>query len=155
MSQSAFKFNEMYYEDVVVGDEFIIGEHRITKDEIIDFAKVWDPMPYHIDEDLANASHFGGLIAAGSHLLSLRMRLCHSNGISPHVIASGGYDDVRFNAPARVNDLLTLHVEVLEKRESKSKPDRGIFTLGYKLVNEAGETTLSHTDIIFIRKRDA
>jgi len=149
----SFKFDQMFFEDVVVGERFIMGEHRLTKEEIIEFALAWDPMPFHIDEDLAKASHFGGLIAAGSHLMSLRMKICHTNGISPNVIASAGYDHVRFENPAYVGDLLTLHVEVLEKRESKSKPDRGYFKLDYRMLNEAGETTLSHTDTIFIRKR--
>jgi acyl dehydratase len=147
--------NQYTFEDLTVGDTYVIGRHQLERQEILDFGRQWDPMPFHIDEDLANASHHGGLIASGTHMLAIRIKLLQSHGTNPYVIASMGYEEVKFLLPSRPGDEVTLHGECVWKRESKSQPDRGIAKFSFTLINQKDETVLSMVDTIFILKSDA
>jgi len=86
-------------------------------------------------------------------LLAIKMRLVHQLPFRRTVIAGVGFDEVRFHRPARPGDALTLELTWRDKRRSKSKPDRGIVSGDYALINAAGETVLSHIDTIFMRLR--
>ena len=97
----------------------------------------------------------GGLIASGSHLIAIRIKLIQSDGINPYVIAAMGWDEVRFIRPGRPGDHLTLFSECTGKRSSKSKPDLGIVNNYYELINQIGEVTMSMKDTLFMRKREA
>ena len=147
--------NTETYEEFTVGDRYEVGSYDLTKDEIMEFARRWDPMPYHIDEEAAAASQHGGIIASGAHLLALRIHLIQRNGTNPNVVASGGYDQVRFLRPARAGDTLTLFGECKEKRESRSKPDRGVVTIEMTLQNQDGEPVLSMLDTIVVYRAGA
>ena len=147
--------NTETYEEFVVGNRYEIGSYQLTKDEIMEFARRWDPMPFHIDEEAAAASQHGGIIACGSHLMALRVYLIQRNGTNPNVVASGGYDQVRFLQPARAGETLTLFGECKEKRESRSKPDRGVVTIELTLKNQDGEPVLSMLDTIIVYKAGA
>ena len=147
--------NTETYEEFVVGNRYEIGSYQLTKDEIMEFARRWDPMPFHIDEEAAAASQHGGIIACGSHLMALRVYLIQRNGTNPHVVASGGYDQVRFLQPGRPGETLTLFGECKEKRESRSKPDRGVVTIELTLKNQDGEPVLSMLDTIIVYKAGA
>tara|TARA_B100000315_G_scaffold104284_1_gene95528 strand:- start:953 stop:1426 length:474 start_codon:yes stop_codon:yes gene_type:complete len=151
--QTLNSFKSLAYEDFKVGQKLELGTHQLGRDEIIEFAKEWDPMPFHIDEKAGEESPHGGLIASGSHLIAIRIKLIQSDGINPYVIAAMGWDEVRFLRPGRPDDLLTLISECLEKRSSKSKPDRGIVRSSYELINQNSETTMSMTDTLLVRKR--
>jgi len=153
--QTFNSFKTMAYEDFEVGHKLELGVHRLGRDEIIEFAKEWDPMPFHIDEQAAVESPHRGLIASGSHLIAIRIKLIQSDGINPYVIAAMGWDEIRFIRPGRPDDLLTLYSECIEKRTSKSKPDRGIVKCSYELINQHGETTMSMSDTLLVRKRNA
>jgi len=147
--------NTETYEEFAVGDRYEIGTYHLAKDEIMEFARRWDPMPYHIDEEAAAASQHGGIIASGTHLLALRIHLIQRNGTNPNVVASGGYDQVRFLRPARAGDTLTLFGACKEKRESRSKPDRGVVTIEMTLQNQDGEPVLFMLDTIIVYKAGA
>lgn len=151
---SELRTGDYAYEDVVVGAPHQLGTYALEAEEIKSFAKRWDPMPFHIDEDLAAASPFGGLTASGTHLLAIRIALIHEQGINPHVIASLGYEEVKFLNPARPGDKLTLFVECIWKRESASRPGQGLTRWQHTLENQDGETVLSMLDTILIRKAE-
>lgn len=144
--------NTHTYEQYTVNDKFLIGSYTMEKDEIMAFARRWDPMPFHVDEAAAAATQHGGIIACGSHLMAIRIHIIQRDGTNPHVVASGGYGEVRFHMPARPGDVMTLYGECLEKRVSKSKPDRGVVTLGFTMENQNGDTVLSMTDTIIVMK---
>ncbi len=89
------------WEDVEIGAVALSGPYAVDDDEIVSFAERYDPLPIHVDRAAAAASRFGGLIAAAGHVLAIRQRLMHHFGWRAGVIASIGYDDVRFLAPLR------------------------------------------------------
>lgn len=142
--------NDYTYEQISVGDTFKIGEHRLDAEEIMEFGRQWDPMPFHIDEELAKQTPFNGLIASGTHMLAIRIKLLQSQGINPAVIASLGYNDVKFLLPARPGDVLALLIECLSKRESNSRPNQGIVQFRLSLENQKGETVMSMLDSVLV-----
>lgn len=144
--------NSFGFDDIEVGDRWELGREVLDRDEVIEFAKRWDPMPMHIDEDLAKATPFGGLTASGTHLLAIRIQMLQAHGINPHVVASFGYEEVLFLKPARPGDTLTLFGECVWKRESKSQSDRGIVKFKFTLVDQHEEEVLSMLDSIMVLK---
>ena len=75
-------YRDFYYEDIQVGDEASHGDYQTTKEELIAFAKQWDPMIFHTDEDVAKTTPHGGLIAPGTYLLAIRIKLLHQGGVN-------------------------------------------------------------------------
>ncbi len=149
----ALNQKEFYFDDIEIGHSESLGSYTLSAENIVEFAEKWDPMPFHVNQDNCEASIHGGLIACGVHLLGIRMILTHNMEALEAVVASFGYDDVRFKAPARPGDTLSLFAEWTEMRESNSRPDCGIAKLFYRLGNQDGETVLSHFDNLLIRKR--
>jgi acyl dehydratase len=141
----------IFFEDVIPGTAIHAGPHIIPEDELVAFASAWDPLPIHVDK--AFAAEHGGLTAPGVYLLAIKMQLVHSLPLRQTMIASFGYDEVRFLRPARPGDALMLELKWTEKRLSQSKPDRGIVTGRYSLINAAGEVVMSHLDTVLMRLR--
>ncbi len=122
----------------------------VDRDEMVDFAKRWDPLPIHVDSEVAASN--GGLTAPGLFILAVKQRLIHQ--LPEHaVIASFGYDEVRFHHPLRPGDEVHLRYEYVETRPSSSKPDRGIVTVRLSLVRNDDEVVMSHLDTILVRRR--
>ena len=142
----------LFYEDLEVGRVLVSPAHVVDEAELVQFARTWDPLPAHIDK-AAGERDFGSLTAPGLYMLALKQRLIHQ--MARHeVIASFGYDEVRFLNPVRPGQTVRVHEEVISKRESGSKPDRGIVTLRFSLKNEQGEVALTHLDTVLVRRRD-
>ena len=116
----------LYFEELQIGIRSAAGPYSLTKEEIIRFAKQYDPIPRHIDEELAAQSVFGGLTASGSHTFAIYILL--SGQLQPHfqVLMGLGWDELRLTNPVRPGDALDLEMTILELRPSKSKPDWGI-----------------------------
>jgi acyl dehydratase len=112
----------IFFEDMTPGEGQIGPSVTVDRDELVGFARDWDPMPFHVDE-AAGVAAFGSLTAPGLYVLALKQRLIHALP-EPHAgIASLGYDEVRFLAPVRPGDSLTLKVQWISRRPSDSKPD--------------------------------
>jgi acyl dehydratase len=116
----------LYFEDTEVGTICKAGPYLVPKEEIIQFAKQYDPVPRHIDEEAAARSIFGGLTACSAHTFSIFILLTTRLQPRLHVRAGMGWDELRLPNPVRPGDELDLRMDVMEKRESKSKPDRGV-----------------------------
>jgi acyl dehydratase len=144
--------DDIFYEDVNPGDMLRAGPYVIPEQELLDFATAWDPLPIHVDKDYA-APH-GGITAPGLYLLAVKMRLVHRLPFRRTVIVGFGFDEVRFHRPVHPGEALTLELTWRDKRRSNSKPDRGIVSGHYALLNAAGETVLSHLDTILMRLRN-
>src|SRR5271154_1100044 len=115
------------FEDMEVGKTFEIGEHTFTREEIVTFATQFDPQPFHIDDEAAVHSPYGGLIASGWHTCSVMMSLLVRNAFAGSTsMGSPGIDDIRWLKPVRVGDTIRMTNTILDKRVSASKPDRGI-----------------------------
>jgi acyl dehydratase len=133
--------SERYFEDFVVGQVHKpSGRVRVEKNEIIAFAKQFDPQPFHLDEDAARNSIFGRLVASGWHTAALTMRLIAG---SEYRAATGtiglGFDGLRWPIPVHPGDELRIESEVLEMRTSKSRPDRGLLKIRTRTFNQDGE----------------
>jgi len=145
----------LYYDDIEIGATSSFGDYEITKDEVVEFASRWDPQPFHIDEQVAEASIYGSLTASGSHIMAIRTWLLFHQPGRLAVIGALGWDEVRFPNPARVGDRLSVTMEYLDKKESQSKPDRGIVRARITVTNQKGTTVLEHIDVILVAKRGA
>jgi acyl dehydratase len=132
------------YEDFEVGKTYEIGEHTFTRDEIVAFAGQFDPQPFHVDEQAAAASPFGELIASGWHTCSVMMGLLVRNTFTGSAsMGSPGIDEIRWLKPVRVGDTIRMTTDVLDKRVSASKPDRGIVSTQWNGINQHGETVIT------------
>jgi acyl dehydratase len=130
-----------YAEDYQVGEVVDLGDCILTKEEIISFAQTWDPQPFHIDEQAAAATMFGGLIASGWHVALIMMRLMlRSDFISAETsLGSPGADGLKWLMPVRPGDRLSGTVEVTSVRISRSKPGIGFVTTVARLRNQSDE----------------
>lgn len=145
----------LFWEDFVVGATFDLGERAISRDEIIDFARQFDPQPFHVDEAAAQESMFGGLIASGWHTCSLLMRLmCDGYLLRSASLGSPGVEQVRWLRPVRPGDLLRGRMTVLETRSSQSEPDRGVVRSRFELFSQRDELVMSMEGLGMFRKRD-
>jgi acyl dehydratase len=146
---------ERYFEDYQVGmvDEF--GEVLVTAEEIVEFARRYDPQTMHVDAVAAAAGRFGGLIASGWHTGSLTMRLFVEHYLSKvATLPSPGIDELRWVRPVRPGDTLRMRVTVVETRRSKSKPDRGIVRSLVEVLNQNGEVVMSQRPMNLMLCRD-
>ena len=146
--------NDRYFEDYIEGDVFRFGSIAVAADEIVAFAKQFDPQSFHTDPEAAKQSPFGGLIASGWHTAALMMRLFADHYLT-HVasLASPGIDELRWLKPVRPGDTLSIRVTVLKAVPSKSKPDRGVVTSGVEVLNQADESVMTLTAVNFIARR--
>lgn len=140
MSASDPTSDLLYYEDFVEGETFETGQYEVTAEEIITFATEYDPLPFHVDEDLAAETMTEGLIASGWHVLSMQMRMIY-DGILYRTASMGsfGLDDVRWIAPVRPGNILSLKRTALSKRVSKSRPEMGIIQFKWEVYDQTGE----------------
>ena len=134
----------LYLEDFTPGQEIELGSLSVSKEEIIAFAIQFDPQPFHIEEDAAKETIYGGLIASGWHTVSLHMRLL-ADGLLANAASMGspGVDEVRWLKPVRPGDTLSSRGVVNEVVPSRSKPDRGMLKTTYEMYNQNGEIVLS------------
>ncbi len=128
-----------YLEDFKLGEILTWGIFTVTEEDIIRFGNEFDPIPIHTDAVAAKKSQFGTLIASGWHVAAVMQRMQYECYIKhSSVIASPGVDGMEFLAPVRPGDKLSLRVEIMEVRRSKSKPDRGILRGLISVTNQDG-----------------
>lgn len=134
----------LYFEDFHTGQVFTLGTHQIGAEEIIAFAKEFDPQPQHIDPVAAKSSILGGLAASGWHLCALSMRMM-VDGLFARAASMGspGIEEVQWRKPVYAGDVLQLRTEILGSRES-SRPDRGYIRMRFALsrMGNTGEPQL-------------
>jgi len=143
-----------YFEDIAIGERRDCGGKLVTKDEIIAFATKFDPQPFHIDEEAAKKSIFGGLIASGWHTGSMVMRMMVDNFTAKVAsVGSPGFDNLRWLKPVRPGDTLHVRSECIEKIESKSRPNLGIVKFKNETLNQKGEVVMTMTAIgLYLRR---
>jgi acyl dehydratase len=154
MKETAEKLSRQYFEDFVVGQVFNSGRLRVDKEAIVAFAREFDPQPYHIDEEAARNSVFGGLVASGWHTAALTMRLLVGSEFRPAGGILGiGFDELRWPRPVRPGDELYVRSEVLEVRPSKSRPDRGTIAARNTTFNQNDEAVQLFTAKLLVPRR--
>ena len=145
----------LYFEDAEIGTICAAGPYLVKKNEIIQFAKQYDPVPRHLDEEAAARSIFGGLTASSAHTFAVFISLTPKLQPRLHVLAGMGFDELRLPNAVRPGDELDLETIVLEKRESKSKSDRGIVRNQIRLRNQRREIVLQGISNILVARRPA
>ena len=147
---------DRYFEDYVPGSVHEFGSIAVEEAEMINFARRFDPQPFHIDPEAAKQSIFGGLIASGWHTASLMMRLFVDHYLS-HVASLGspGVDELRWLRPVFPGDKLSMRVTILEACLSRSKPDRGIVRSYIEVLNQSSEVVMTMKAVNLLRCRDA
>lgn len=145
-----------YLEDLAAGQRYAGGTVTVHAAEIKAFAAAFDPQPFHLDEEAARASIFGGLVASGWHTMALTMRmLVDGQARSLQGLVGLGADDLRWPRPVFPGDVLAVEWEVLEVRPSSTRPDRGTARLGITTRNQRGELVLSLVTTILLPRRPA
>jgi acyl dehydratase len=146
---------EVFLDDLEVGQRHRLGTRVVRREEIVAFAREYDPQPFHVDEDVARSSIYGGLIASGWYTVCLFMRL-FVDGFLQHAASMGspGIDELRWLKPVRHDDRLSGQIEILEIRPSRSRPDRGIARMRCSVSNQQGEEVLSMIANVMFRRRE-
>jgi acyl dehydratase len=145
----------IYFEDLVVGAQTEFGSYDVTREEVLDFARKYDPQPFHLSDAEAAKTHFGRIAASGWHTAAMTMAV-----IARHVVdqeqaglGSPGIDELRWKKPVYPGDTLYVRGEILEKTPSRSRPELGSFRTQTIVTNQDGETVMTFISIVLIRRR--
>lgn len=159
--------SRMFYLDTCpLGERIDLGEVGISREEILRFARAFDPQPFHVDEAAARATHFGGLIASGWHSCALWMRAnvhtrqrlldampATERDLATHSAGIGlGFEDLIWPAPVRPGDRLHAYITACERTESKSRPDWGRIRARAELVNQSGALVVRFFPTLLLRR---
>lgn len=150
----------MYWEEVEIGLRRELGSYTFSEDEIVRFARKYDPQPFHIDAQAAKRSHFGGIIASGWHTAAIWMKLAIADrqkpgNTSPLLRAgvSPGYEDMRWLKPVRPGMTLTYSSETVGKVELKSRKDVAILLTRNEARDESGTLVFVFTGKGLVQRR--
>jgi acyl dehydratase len=145
----------IYFEDLKVGDETYFGSYEVTREEVIDFARKYDPQPFHLSDEAAAKTHFRRLAASGWHTCAMTMAV-----IARHVVeteqaglGSPGVDELRWLKPVYPGDTLHVSSTLVEVRPSRSKPEIGSFRSATTVTNQEGVPVMTFTSIVLMRRR--
>ena len=145
---------DRYFEDYRIGERVEFGSYRMTEEQIVAFARDFDPQPFHVDKDAARQSVYGGLVASGWHTASAMMRMMVDHFISPKTsMGSPGMDEIRWLKPVRPGDTLRVRVTILSAKRSTSKPDRGVIDQRVEVINQHGDVVMASKGIGMYRCR--
>ena len=142
----------LYFEDVEVGSARTSGAFELTEDEIIEFAREWDPQPFHIDPEAARASPFKGLTASACHIFSIAGKLLSQ--MEPLAVIAAARHELDLVRPARPGDTLALTVKCVEQRPSRTKLDRGTVRLESELTTPDEQVTARLTSTLVLARRE-
>jgi len=144
-----------YFEDLEVGAETYFGSYEVTRDEILEFARKYDPQPFHLSEEEAAKTHFGRIAASGWHTCAMTMAV-----IARHVVddeqaglGSPGIDELRWRRPVYPGDTLHVRGTIVDRTASRSKPHMGSFRTEMIVTNQDDQAVMTFTSIVLIRRR--
>ncbi len=144
---------ERYFEDLKVGDRFESQTYKVSEEQIVTFAREFDPQPFHIDREIAATTMFGGIFASGWHTAAITMRLF----VQALNFAEGaiglGVDELRWPNSVKPGDVLQVETAILDARESRSKPTHGIIRIRNVTTNQRGEMVQTMFASALVRRR--
>ncbi len=145
----------MHFEDFNVGDTFVTEGVEVTAEDIVEYARRYDPQPFHLDPEAARESIYGSLIASGFHIFSMAFGAIARTGIfEGGGQGSPGIHDVRWVSPARPGDTLHTDIKVLDKRLSRTRADRGYVTMRFDTRNQRGDLVATYTSNQILLRRE-
>jgi acyl dehydratase len=146
-----------YFEDIEIGAETHFGSVEVSREEVLDFARKYDPQPFHLSDEAAAKTYFGRLSASGWHTCAMTMGV-----IARYVVAdeqaglgSPGIDELRWLKPVYPGDTLNVNGRIVDKTPSRSKPEIGTFRTETTVTNQDNVAVLRFTSIVLIRRRPA
>ncbi len=144
-----------YFEDIAVGEKASFGAYVVTRDEVIEFARKYDPQPFHLSDDAAAATHFGRLAASGWHTAAMTMAmLVQQMGVTPQAsLGSPGIDELRWVKPVYPGDTLRCETEILETRASASRPEMGVYKSRTAVFNQDDVMVMTFVSAMMIATR--
>ena len=146
--------SERYFDDLTPGDRFKSATYEVTEEQIISFAREFDPQPFHLDAAVADQTMFKGLIASGWHTAAITMRLfVQTLNFSEGAIGLG-VDELRWPNAVRPGDALHVETEIVDLRVSRSKPSHGVVRLRNVTVNQHGEVVQTMSASALVLRRD-
>ncbi|HVM21713.1 MAG TPA: MaoC family dehydratase [Sphingomicrobium sp.] len=145
----------IYFEDLEVGAESHFGSYAVTREEVLDFARKYDPQPFHLSDEEAAKTHFGRIAASGWHTCAMTMAVVARYAVDHRQagLGSPGIDELRWKKPVYPGDTLHVSGKIIEKTPSRSRPEIGSFRTHMTVANQDGETVMSFTSIVLIRRR--
>lgn len=144
--------DRLYADDLEVGTHLTLGTCTVTEDEIVSFARRWDPQAHHVDRAASRTGYFGGIIASGIHTMAMMQRLLVDGFLTRVVVVAGrGIDQLSFPAPVRPGDVLTGAVEITAIEPGR--PGRADVTTRLSLRNQDGVVVLDMTAVSVIARR--
>ncbi len=146
-----------FFEDIQVGDRASFGSYEVTREEVLAFAGKYDPQPFHLSDVAAAKTHFGRMAASGWHTCAMTMSmLVASMQDNPQAsLGAAGIDELRWLKPVYPGDTLRCETEVLDKRESRSRPELGSLRSQTTTFNQNGEPVLRFVALVLVRRRPA
>lgn len=143
-----------YWEDFREGEVREFGAAQVKREDIVRFASEFDPQPFHVDEDAARKTMFGGLIASGWHTASMAMRMmCDAYLLKSASLGSPGIEQLKWLLPVRPGDTLRMRLTVLESRPMQSKPAVGLVRSRHEVLNQHGQTVMQMEGYGMFRRR--
>jgi acyl dehydratase len=143
----------LFFDDIADDYQSVVGTYQLTEQEIVEFARKWDPQPFHIDPTAAADSVFGGLVASSLHLFAICTRLFFDHGDHIQVAAMLGKDKIRLPNPARAGTTLTYQTRVVQRRASRSREDVGIITLADTLTDDNDTPVLTQEVTLLVARK--
>jgi acyl dehydratase len=146
-----------YFEDLEVGAETYFGSHNVTREEILEFARKYDPQPFHLSDEEAAKTHFGRIAASGWHTCAMTMAVLARYVVEHRQagLGSPGIDQLRWRRPVYPGDTLHVRSTIVEKTLSRSKADMGSFRSDMLVTNQDDQPVMTFTSIVLIRRRPA
>jgi acyl dehydratase len=147
----------IYFEDLEIGRETRFGSYEVTREEVLDFARKYDPQPFHLSDEAAAKTHFGRLAASGWHTCAMAMAVIARAVVAEEQagLGSPGIDELRWLKPVYPGDTLTVVGRIIDKTPSRSRPDIGSFRTETIVTNQHEEPVMRMTSIVLIRRRPA
>jgi acyl dehydratase len=144
-----------YFEDLEVGAETDFGTYDVTREEVLEFARKYDPQPFHLSDEAAARTHFGRLSASGWHTCAMTMAVIARYVVDDEQagLGSPGIDELRWRKPVYPGDTLHVRGRILDKTPSRSRPEMGSFRTETTVTNQDGQPVLTFISIVLIRRR--
>lgn len=146
----------IYFDDVRVGERAEMGSYAVTREEVLEFARKYDPQPFHLSDEAAAKTHFGRIAASGWHTAAMTMAVIvgHVMRTEQAGLGSPGVDTLRWLKPVYPGDTISVAAAVIEATPSRSKPEIGSIKSEVEVRNQHDEPVMRFTSIVLMRRKD-